>query len=365
MKLTISKTELANAVNLVIRATASRPSVPSLSGILITATKDGIEFFTSDLETSIKTAANGIVEEEGQVAIAGKILSNIVKSLPETAVLLETDGELLCINAGQSAFAIRTINTADFNEFPTITSDQEISLSAATLAGMVKKVSKAVSRDETRVVLTGVLLTIDGPSIKMVSTDSFRLAVIEQISEQAYDTPFEALIPGKALDEIARMTSENDTITITVSQNQVLFSFGTTALITRRLEGKFPNYQQLLPTEYTTKAIATHSELLESVRRVSLLALNNAAINLAVSAENQTLHLDAKSQELGTAEENLMVKTEGEDNTISINYSYFIDGLSVIDSEFVSIEIQDPLRPGIIRAPEENFTYLVMPVRSN
>ena len=365
MKTTISKTELSAAVNLVIKATASRPSVPSLSGILLSAKEGELTLFASDLETSIKTRANGIIEEEGTVAVAGKILSNIVNALPEAAVTLKTEGELLHITAGQSAFEIRTINASEFSSFPTIISEQEITLPADKLAAMVKKVSKSVSRDETRVVLTGILLTINGPSIKMVATDSFRLAISEQITEKAYDEPFEALIPGKALEEVARMAAGSETITIAITQSQALFTFGDTAFITRKLEGKFPNYQQLLPDSYTTKATTTHAEFLDSVRRVSLLALNNAAISVAISAADQTLTLSAKTQELGAAEESLLVKTEGDDNSISINYSYFIDGLTSINSETVSLEIQDPLRPGILRAPEENFIYLVMPVRSN
>jgi DNA polymerase-3 subunit beta len=368
VKLNISKSELSVAINLVIRATASRPSVPSLSGILLSAEEGRIKLFASDLETSINTEVAGTIEAEGSVALAGKMIANIIKSLPEGPVILETkekEGEVLNISAGSSRFEVRTIPTSDFGSFPAIETENSVTLPAPVLNALIKKVSKSVSRDETRAVLTGVLFTVDGPSARMVATDSFRLSLVEQIIESATEKPVEVLIPGKALDEIVRMTKETDKVTIASSQNHILFTFGETAFLTRRLEGTYPNYQQLIPNSWNTQANISHSEMIDSVRRVSLLALNNAAVSINISAENQTLHLSAKSQEMGTAEETLLVKTEGTDNSIAINYNYLLDGLSVIESEFVSIEIQDAMKPGIIRAPEEHFTYLVMPVRAN
>jgi DNA polymerase-3 subunit beta len=160
------------------------------------------------------------------------------------------------------------------------------------------------------------------------------------------------------------MIGTTDRVKLSASQNQIMFSFGRTRVLTRRLEGRFPNYKQLLPRSFTTKVTAEHSELLNSVKRVSLLALDNAAIEVKVSAENQSITLSSKASDSGSAQESILVKTEGEDNSISINFSYFIDGLNSINTETVFLEIQDPLRPGILRAPEENFTYLVMPVRS-
>jgi DNA polymerase-3 subunit beta len=324
-----------------------------------------ITLFASDLETSIRTTAPGVIEENGSAAVAGKILSNIVKALPETSVTLETVGEVLHITAGQSNFEIRTIPIADFTRFPEVSRDQQVQLPASVLRSMVTKVAKSVSRDETRATLTGIFFTIEGPSLKMVATNSYRLALVEQISEVAFDSDFEALIPGKAFEEVIRMLEGDEAVTITLAQNHILFEFGTTAFITRRLEGKYPNYKQLIPTDFATKATIDAAELLESARRVSLLALNNAAIQLTLSAADQNLELSAQSQDLGHAEESLMVKIEGEDNTIAINYSFLLDGLSVVDSSFVTLEVQGPAKPGIIRAPEENYTYLVMPIHVN
>jgi DNA polymerase-3 subunit beta len=366
VKISISKGELVNAINLVIRATASRPSVPSLSGILIETTTGGITLYASDLETSIKTSAVALVEEEGVVAVGGKIFSNIIKSLPETSVVLDCQEDILHITAGQSVFDIRTINPSDFSPFPTqFDEENKREVSAGVLPAMIKKVSKSVSRDETRAILTGVLLSMDGPSIKMVATDSYRLALIEKIAQKAYDTPFEVLVPGKSLEEVGRMVDESDVVKIMVSAGQILFVFGKTLFVTRRLEGKYPNYKSLIPREWNTKATITHNEILDSARRVSLLAMNNASVKMEISTENQRITLSSKSQDLGNAEEKIPVKVEGADNHISINYNYLIDGLSVVESEFITFEMSEPMKPGIIRAPEENFTYLVMPVAAH
>ena len=364
MKVSISKQALLTSINKVIKATASRPSVPYLSGILITVSEKEVTLFASDLETSIQTKADCLIEDTGQVAVAGKIFANIVNALEDTTIHLYEDGEFLKISASQNDFEIRKINIEDFSPFPQIVNDQVMELPADELSMMIKKVSRAVSRDESRVVLTGILLTVEDNKITMVATDSFRLALIEKELGDSVTGSFEALIPGKIFDELSRMIGSADTVRIEASANQVLFTFGETKVITRRLEGKFPNYRQLLPSDFETRVIVEHGDLLASAKRVSLFALNNAAIKIEASVESQSLTLNSKTQDVGAAKGNILVKVEGIDNGIAVNYSYLIDGLNSINSDTVFLEIQNPLRPGIIRAPEENFTYLVMPVRT-
>jgi DNA polymerase-3 subunit beta len=365
VKLNISKSELSKAIGLVVRATASRPSVPFLSGILITVEDGAIQFFASDLETSIQTTVSGIIEEPGKVAVAGKILSNIVRSLPDVSVRLETEGETLHLSAGQSDFYIRTINTDDFIDFPEVKESETIELPASQLVPMILKVSKAASRKETRVILNGIYLNIEQSKIEMVGTDSYRLAYVEQSLDKTSDNAFAALVPAKALDEIARMLTADDKVKISVSKNQVLFTFGETKFVTRKIEGKYPNYRQYIPTEWNTKIVVTREEILDSARRVSLLALNDATVTLEFSVENQSLKLSAHSQDLGNAEETILVKMEGEDNKIAAQYSYLVDGLAVTNSDFITIELQSSTKPGVIRSPEENFIYLIMPIRVN
>lgn len=363
MKLSVSKPELSAAVGMVIRATASRPSVPSLSGILITADAGAITLFASDLETSIKTTANGLVEENGAIVVPGRIFSDIVRSLPDSSVTIETEGESLHISCGQSKFTIHTLSVVDFTKFPDITGIDGVTLPGSVLSTMVKKVIRSVSRDETRAILTGVLLTVEGAVVRMVATDSYRLSLVEQYLDQPAADNFEVLIPGRSFDEVVKMAGSASEVTLSLSSNQVSFSFGDTVFITRRLEGNFPNYRQLIPKEWKVRATANHSELLDSVKRVSLMAPNNASIKFELSEDDQTLTASSKSQELGDAREALMVKVEGGSGEISFNHSFVQDGLAVIESEFVTLEMTESVKPGILRSAEENFLYLMMPVR--
>lgn len=365
MKITISKNELTYALDTVIKATAMRTSVPSLSGILISTEQDNITFFATDLETSIKTTANGLIDESGSVAVPGKIFTNIIKSLDEASVVLETTGESITIRCNQSFFEIRTLNVADFTRFPEISGIQRISLPTNTLTTMVRKASKAVSRDETRAILTGILLKVEENNVIMVSTDSYRLAMVENKLEKAAQEPFESLIPGKAFDEVVRMAGSSEEIEITLSSNQIMFKFGTTAFVTRRLEGNFPNYSQIIPKEWSTRATIEYSELANAVKRISLLALNNTAIKIECVTEDQKLALSAQTQDVGNAKEDVVAKIEGDSKQISFNHAFIQDGLSVIDNEYVTLEVTESMKPGVIRSAEENFIYLMMPVRSN
>jgi len=364
MKLNISKSELAHALSLVARATSNRPTIPILSGILIQATNQEISFFSTDLETSIKTSAAGLVEQEGSVVVPAKMFSEIIRSLPESSILLETVSQSLAIKAHQSSFTIRTLPAEDFIKFPDIEGIESVTLPVSELAEMTRKVSRVVGKDETRAVLTGILLQIGGGIIKMVATDSYRLAIVEkQTDQEGAKIEFEALIPGRSLDDVVKMADKNDNIEITLTSNQVRFIFGNTTLVTRRIEGNYPNYQNLLPDSHNLKVTLATEEILEAAKRVALVAANNTAVKLSVSVEEQALVLTAQSADVGQGEEVIMAKAEGEDREISANPTYLADGLTVINDEFITLEIQEAMKPGIIRAEEGGYLYLFMPVR--
>jgi len=364
MKLNISKNELVEALSIVSRATSNRPTIPILSGILIQASGEDIRFYGTDLETSIQTAVSGLVEQEGGVVVPGKIFNDIVRSLPDASILLEKEGETLSIKAQQSNFSIRILPAEDFAKFPDIEGVESIKLPVKILEGMVRKVGKAVSRDETRAVLTGILVQIGEGTIKMVATDSYRLAIAErELEEGAGNERFEALIPGKAFEDVIKMAAKSDDLDITLTSNQVRFEFGKTVFVTRRIEGNYPNYKNLLPDSYNLKVNLSQEEILEATKRVALMAVSNTAIKLSISVEDSTLVMSSHSNDYGQAEEAIMVKVEGEDREISVNHAYLLDGLSAVGSEFITLEIQEAMKPGIIKSEEEGFTYLFMPVR--
>jgi DNA polymerase-3 subunit beta len=364
MKLSIARSELLEALNVVSKGMSSRSTLPILSGVLLSASEGVLSLQSTDLEVSVKHACPALIEDEGQTVIPGKLLGDIVRSLPEAAVTLETDGEVVVVRCLQSSFTVRTLNPNDFPKFPQIDIEKTVSLPASTMSLMVKKVSKAVSRDETRAVLTGVLLVIEGPQLRMVATDSYRLAVAESLIDQPASEDMEVVIPGRALEEAIRLASTSSKVVLGITANQIVFEFGETIFVTRRIEGSFPNYKQLIPKEAATSVIVSTEELAAAVKRVSLLALHNTPLRVSVQAEDQTLSLSATTQDVGDASEDLMSKVDGQDVEIAFNHTFLTDGLASINTETVRLEILSPLKPGLLRSVgEDEFLYLLMPVR--
>ncbi len=364
MKVSIARSELLDALSIVGKGMSARSTLPILSGVLFSVEDAEITLQATDLEVSVKHSAPALVEQAGQVVIPGKLLTDIVRNLPEAAVVLETEGDTVHVRCQHSAFTVKTLGAADFPRFPEVSVDKKISLDSNTVAAMVRQVSKAVSRDETRAILTGILLVVEGPTLKMVATDSYRLAVREVVLEKEMGEDLEVVIPGRALEEAVRLAGDAGSIEIGVSDNQIVFEFGQTVFITRRIEGTFPNYRQLIPKESETNAVVSGEELMAAVKRVSLMALHNTPLKLAVNIADQTLSLSATTQDVGDASEDLMVKAEGTDVEIAFNHAFLIDGLNSASTETLRLEIQNALKPGLIRTVEdEGFLYLLMPVR--
>ncbi len=364
MKFSIARSEILDALMVVSKGMSSRSTLPILSGILVSSSGGSVSLQATDLEVSVRHSAAALVEKEGQTVIPGKLLGDIVRTLPEAAVTLEVDGDAVVVTCQHSAFTLRTLNPADFPKFPEVEVDHQVTLPAPLLASMVKKVSKAVSRDETRAILTGVRLMIEGPSIRMVATDSYRLATSEVVLGDTPSEDMDVVIPGRALEEMTRIAAATETVSLGTSENQIVFEFGDTTFITRRIEGSFPNYKQLIPKECETAVTVDTEEFASAVKRVSLMALHNTPLKVSVSAEDQTLSLTATTQDVGDASEDLMVKVEGKDVEIAFNHAFLSDGLLSTSTETVSLEIQNSLKPGILKSDgEQDFLYLLMPVR--
>ncbi len=366
MKFSVARGELADALNVVSRGLSSRSTLPILSGILVTANPSGeVTFQTTDLEVSIKeTLSLAAIDKPGASVIPGKILTDIVRSLPEAAVTIDVDKEMAAVTCLQSSFALRTLDADDFPRFPDITSDKMVSLPAVKVKEVVRHVSKAVSRDETRPVLTGILLTVDGPVIKMVATDSYRLAVKEGELEGEGAGNIEVVIPAKVMEEVARTTDDSDVISLGLTDNQAIFSFGRTVFVTRRIEGTFPNYRQLIPKDTETTVTLARADFVAAAKRVSLLAQHNTPLRLTVKAEDQTLGLSATTHDVGDASEDLMVQVAGSDIEIAFNHAFLLDGLAAAEGDTVTVSIVSPLKPGVLTSPQdEGFLYLLMPMR--
>lgn len=362
MKISIARSELLDALTVVTKGLSSRTTLPILSGILMSASGDEIVLQSTDLEISIRSTAKANVPSEGSVVVPGRLISDIVRSLPEAAITLDaSERDTMKVTCGQSSFDIKTLSPDDFPKFPEVKASESVTIPTETLVALVRQVSKAVSRDETRPVLTGVLLVVDAAVIRLVATDSYRLAIKEMPLENAPSDRIEVVVPGRAIEEITKMAGSLESVTMGVAENQVVFEFGTTVYVSRRIEGTYPNYRQLIPKEVETTVTANREELLEAIKRVSLMAQHNAPVRLSIT--ESTLTLSARTQDVGEAKEDLMVKTEGADVEIAFNHAFLLDGVSASSDEELRFEATSPLKPGVFKSVDGSYTYLVMPVR--
>lgn len=365
MKLTMARGELLESLSVASRGLSSRSTLPILSGIFVSAAESGdVTFQATDLEISIRHTATALVERPGTPVLPGKLLSDIIRSLPESAVTIDVANDTASIVCGQASFTVKTLSPDDFPRFPEVEADKTVSIPTEVFSDLVSHVSKATSRDETRPVLTGILLVVEGHSVRMVATDSYRLSVKEVMLTESLGEDTEVVIPGKALEEAVRMAAGRPKVELGVSDNQVVFDFETTTFVTRRIEGSFPNYRQLLPKEYETTVTVSKEEFSSAVKRVALLAQHNTPLRLSVSSEDQTLSLSATTQDVGDASEDLMAKVEGGDVEIAFNHGFLADGISCAGGDMMTINIVSSLKPGVLTAAQdEGFLYLLMPVR--
>ena len=364
MKVSVARGELLEALAIVNRGLSSRSTLPILSSVLLSASGDKLSLQATDLEVSVKHTLPVKVEREGQAVVPGKLLVDIVRSMPEAAVSIDASSEdEATIVCEHSSFAVKTLHAEDFPKFPEVDTEKTIELPTDLLATAARQVARSASRDETRPILTGVLTAVEAGTLKMVATDSYRLAVRE-IDLGSPIEEFEVVVPGKAVEEVPKMAGASQAVTMGISENQVVFQADGTTYVSRRIEGKFPNYKQLIPSESETTLTVDREELLEAVKRVSILAQHNAPLRAKVTPESSTLCLSATTQDVGGAEEALVVQAEGQEVEIAFNAAFLIDGLTASSSETVSMEVLSPLKPGVVKsAGDERYTYILMPVR--
>lgn len=367
MRLTVARADLSEALAVAGRGLSSRSTLPILSGVMITATSQGaVTIEATDLEVSVRKVLLLVaVERSGAVVVSGKLLGDIVRSLPEAAVGLSVEDGILSVSCLQSSFALRTLPAEDFPRFPETTLEQSVALPARTVSDIVKHVARAVSRDETRPVLTGILLTIEGNTVRMAATDSYRLAVKDSLVEEGESLEdVQVIVPGKVMEEVARLAPESESIRIGLNENQAVFTFADTEFVARRIQGSFPNYKQLIPKETETNVTVNRNEIMSAVKRVSLLAQHNAPVRVSVNVEDQTVNVSAQTTDVGDASEDVMATIEGKDVEIAFNHGFLLDGLAASDAESLRIGIVSPLKPGVITNPTDaGFLYLIMPVR--
>ena len=365
LKFSISKTDLLEALSIVSKGMSGRSTLPILSGIYINVEDGFITLQATDLEISVRHKIPALVEVPGTAVVPGKIFHDIVRSLPDAAISCSFADEVFNIECMSSSFNMTTMRPDEFPAFPQVNLIDSIDLPASTLAKMVKKVSKATSRDQTHMVLMGINLTVEDEKLTMVATDSYRLA-ITNLTVEGHQGLFSLIVPGITFDEVCKLAAKEETVTIGYSENQIVFEFGNSTFVTRKLEGNYPNYRQIIPSEKKVTAVVDTKVFTEAVKRASIMAQEYMQIRLDISPDAQQIEITSNTSDVGGVEERVEAQVEGEEIVIGFNYQYIMDGLNSVDSDEVIFEADSPLKPGVLKSVgDDGFFYLSMPVRLN
>ncbi len=359
LRLTCDRDEFVARLGVVSRAVSTRSAVQVLSGVRLSASGGTVELAATDMELSLRATATANVEGEGAVVVPGKLLSDLARLLPPGAVSLSVQDGYLTVSSGSYTSRLHTYAAEDFPRLPA-TDLALTSLDAPALLQTIDRVSRSASRDESRPVLTGILVRFEGSTLTMAATDSYRLSMKETTLPQP-GPELEAIIPARALAELPRLAGSSETIGVGVQENHVVFHVGDVWLTTRRIDGQFPNVRQLVPDTFEITLTLPRTELLEVVRRASVLAQRNTPLRLRF-AEGE-LTVSAQSQDVGETRETMPAAYAGEAIEIGFNAEFLREGLESVPADEIELKLINPLRPGLITAEGDAFWYLIMPIR--
>jgi DNA polymerase-3 subunit beta len=367
MKFQTTKNDLLNAVVATNKAIGLRATSFILSGVMLDA-EESLVVYSTDLETNIKCSTKVKVLEKGKTVVPSKVLINILKSLEESKVEIELDRETnrVKITCGEALFSLNTMSMEEYPDFPEIKRDNPLKIDLKIFKSLLSKVQKAASLDESRGVLTGVLMEIEGSLVSMVATDSYRLALIKE-NISAGSQNIKVVIPTKVLDSIIKSEYEKGEIEIYLEENQISFFLagekkGERIIVSRLLSGKFPEYKQLIPKSLKHNIVIEKEKMLEVVKRISSIAQDNMPIKLIFNNGKATVSMDIK--EVGSSSENFEVSYGEERMEIAFNPEFLLDGINMMDDKSIIMSIEEPLKPIIIKSEKnKELIYLLMPVR--
>ena len=362
LRITVAKDELASKLTTIARGVSTRTAVLVLGGIQLRAEAGRLHLAATDMEVSLRGSVEAQVADEGMVVVPGRLLLDIARSLPDSEVSIEHRPEeaVVVVSSGTATYRLHTYSAEDFPRLPDVESLALHSIDRDALVETISRVGRSASRDESRPVLTGILVRFEPGKVVMAATDSYRLAV-KETSVEGTLPELEAIIPARALQELARIAAGSDELQLGMLENHVVFGADGTWLTTRRIDGQFPNYRQLLPEQFEHELLLPREELLEVVRRVSLMAQRNSPLRLRF-AEGE-LTVSAVTQDVGEARESLPAPFAADPLEIGFNAEFLRDGLESVDADSIKFKLISPLRPAVLEGDTPDYVYLIMPIR--
>jgi len=362
MKFSVSKEKLLEGLQTVQNVVSTRTTLPILSNVLIQADASGLRLTTTDLDVGISGTVAAQIEKEGATTLPVRRLFGIVRELPASEVAIEVDSKnIASIRCGQSFFKIMGLPEEEFPPLPRFEGAREFTLKQKELKDGLRKTAYAISTDETRYVLNGILFSFKDNKLTMVATDGRRLALVDIEVEFPRSQEVEIIVPAKCVAELQRIVAEDGELKLSVGENQIAFEVNGTLLISKLIEGNYPNYRQVIPSEAKERIALEREQFFNAVHRVSLLASEKSnSVKLVFSKNN--IEIAANTPDVGEAREELPVSYKGREFSIAFNPEFLLAPLRALPEDEVFLDLIDEMSPGVIKI-QAPFLYVLMPMR--
>jgi DNA polymerase III subunit beta len=367
MNLTIAKDQILQGLLAVQNVVSARTTLPILSNVLMKAEGNRLEFTATDLDVTVACGVEAGVKKPGATTVPVKKILGIARELSTNEIELEVDDKNVCsLRSGPSYFKIRGLAAEEFPPLPKFKEDRKVTLPQETVRGMLRKTSFAISTDESRYVLNGIFISLKDHKLTMVATDGRRLALVDEEVEVPEKSQGEFIVPAKAVNELNRLLQEQGQVEIKYAENQAAFSLSNdkgsgVLVVTKLIEGNYPNYRQVIPSETKERVQLVREELLHALRRAEIMT-SDKQNSVKMTFGKNNLAITANSPEVGEARESIAINYKGKEMAIAFNPAYLIDPLSALANDEVFLELTDELSPGVLKI-NGPFLYVVMPMR--
>ena len=369
MKFSCLKSELVQAIQIAGRSIASKPQTPILSGIYLHAEKDTLEIQATDYEIGVILHVEAEVEKSGEIVVSGRYFQEVVRTLPNEEVTVQYDSStsIIKISSGKSTFTLLSMKADDFPKIRPMQEGNRFTINSAVLKELIRRTTFACATDETRPLFMGALLELEGSKVRMVATNSHRLSFDEGSIEDEIPKLSQYVIPKRILEEIQHILSGDvpEKVEVVCTRSEMGFSVHHIYITTRLIEGKYPEYRRAIPSEFSKRVTLSTSDFLSAVSRVGLIARSSEYNTIKLMFNMGEVHIYSDNPVVGKAEETMQAVIEGEDIAIAFNASYLIDVLKTINGDTFIMEMNDSLKPALVREPDnEDFLYVITPVRT-
>ena len=364
MKFSINQKQLSETLTTVNKAVSQRATNPALTGIMLEATENEVNFRATDLELSISATVPALIEEDGNALLPAKLLVDIVSVMPDEAVNIEVANDSAEITCAKSNFSIRTLNATDYPEFPKVETTEKVSLPFKDFSEMTRRVARMTARDDSRPILQGVNVNVEGNNLELVATDAYRIAIAKSQVETDNTSTFSAVIPGNFLMDVAALKGDIDNAILSLSENQVVVECNDCVFINRRIAGNFPDYKQLLNDDAKIRASVNAKDLAEAVKRINVLSNIGQSIKMNFDPTTAQIGLSGSAADVGTCEESVEASYDGDGEKIKIafNCSYVLEGLACFTADEITFEIVADNKPGVFKDDGKTI-YILLPVK--